>query len=249
LPAEIGRKSGTLEPDPDNAGVGNAIRKTPALTGVFLFLEEVKEASMSVPRTASARATRRMLESAILIGIAMVLSEFAKFSSTWLFGGSVTLGSIVPLVLIAWRWGTRQGLFSAFVFSLLQMFVGFKNVTYGQTALQMIFIALLDYVVAFTVIGLAAVFKDTVKNRLIALVGGILLVSLLRFLCHFVSGWMIWDALWPNDKGLSGAAYSLIYNGGYMLPETLIALVISLLLFIPLKRYWLGEDLAEARAA
>jgi len=189
-----------------------------------------------------------MLESAILIGIAMVLSEFAKFSSTWLFGGSVTLGSIVPLVLISWRWGTRQGLFSAFVFSLLQMFVGFKNVTYGQTVFQMVLIALLDYVVAFTVIGLAAVFRKAVKNQLVALGGGILLVSALRFLCHFVSGWMIWDALWPNDKGLSGAAYSLIYNGGYMLPETLVALVIALLLFVPLRRYWLGEDLTETRA-
>jgi len=189
-----------------------------------------------------------MLESAILIGIAMVLSEFAKFSSTWLFGGSVTLGSIVPLVLISWRWGTRQGLFSAFVFSLLQMFVGFKNVTYGQTVFQMVLIALLDYVVAFTVVGLAAVFRKAAKNQLVALGGGILLVSALRFLCHFVSGWMIWDALWPNDKGLSGAAYSLIYNGGYMLPETLVALVIALLLFVPLRRYWLGEDLTEARA-
>lgn len=203
---------------------------------------------MSVPRAVSARTTRRMLESAILIGIAMVLSEFAKFSSTWLFGGSVTLGSIVPLVLISWRWGTRQGLFSAFVFSLLQMFVGFKNVTYGQTVFQMVLIALLDYVVAFTVIGLAAVFRKAAKNQLVALGGGILLVSALRFLCHFVSGWMIWDALWPNDKGLSGAAYSLIYNGGYMLPETLVALVIALLLFVPLRRYWLGEDLTEARA-
>ena len=203
---------------------------------------------MSVPRTVSARTTRRMLESAILIGIAMVLSEFAKFSSTWLFGGSVTLGSIVPLVLISWRWGTRQGLFSAFVFSLLQMFVGFKNVTYGQTVFQMVLIALLDYVVAFTVVGLAAVFRKAAKNQLVALGGGILLVSALRFLCHFVSGWMIWDALWPNDKGLSGAAYSLIYNGGYMLPETLVALLIALLLFVPLRRYWLGEDLTEARA-
>ena len=203
---------------------------------------------MSVPRTVSARTTRRMLESAILIGIAMVLSEFAKFSSTWLFGGSVTLGSIVPLVLISWRWGTRQGLFSAFVFSLLQMFVGFKNVTYGQTVFQMVLIALLDYVVAFTVVGLAAVFRKAAKNQLVALGGGILLVSALRFLCHFVSGWMIWDALWPNDKGLSGAAYSLIYNGGYMLPETLVALLIALLLFVPLRRYWLGEDLTETRA-
>ena len=187
-----------------------------------------------------------MVESAILIAIATVLNEFAAFKAPWAFGGSVTLGSILPLVLIAWRWGTAQGLFSAFVFALLQMFIGFKNVTYGQNVLQMFFIAFLDYVLAYTVISLAAVFKDRAKNHLVALGGGILLVCALRFLCHFASGWLIWDALWPNEQGLAAPLYSLIYNGGYMLPETLIALVIGLLLFMPLKRFWLGEDIRGA---
>ena len=197
-------------------------------------------------RSQSSLATRKMLESAILIGVSLVLNEFATFKAPWAFGGSVTLGSILPLVLIAWRWGTAQGLFSAFVFALLQMFIGFMNVTYGQNVLQMFFIAFLDYVLAYTVIGLAAVFKDRVKNHLVALGGGILLVCALRFLCHFASGWLIWDALWPNEQGLAAPLYSLIYNGGYMLPETLIALVIGLLLFMPLKRFWLGEDIRGA---
>ncbi|NLM86964.1 MAG: energy-coupled thiamine transporter ThiT [Clostridiales bacterium] len=197
-------------------------------------------------RSQSSLATRKMLESAILIGVSLVLNEFATFKAPWAFGGSVTLGSILPLVLIAWRWGTAQGLFSAFVFALLQMFIGFMNVTYGQNVLQMFFIAFLDYVLAYTVIGLAAVFKDRLKNHLVALGGGILLVCALRFLCHFASGWLIWDALWPNEQGLAAPLYSLIYNGGYMLPETLIALVIGLLLFMPLKRFWLGEDIRGA---
>ena len=200
---------------------------------------------MNTTGNTTGTSTRKMLESAILVGIALVLNEVAKFNSTWIYGGSVTLGSIIPLVMISWRWGTRQGLFSALVFSLLQMFLGFKNVMYGQTALQMIFIALLDYVVAFTVIGFAAVFRPVFKNNLLALGTGVVLVCALRFLCHFISGWLIWDALWPNDKGLSGAAYSLLYNGGYMLPETLIAVAIALALYLPLKRFWLGEDLAK----
>ena len=189
-------------------------------------------------------STRRMLESAILIGISLVLNEFTTFKAPWAFGGSVTLGSILPLVLVSWRWGTRQGLFSAFVFSLLQMFIGFKNVTYGQNVLQMFFIAFLDYILAYTLIGLAGILKNKLKNHLLALGGGIVLVCVLRFLCHFISGWLIWDALWPNEEGMYSAVYSLIYNGGYMLPETLISLVIGLLLFLPLKRFWLGEDLA-----
>ncbi len=191
---------------------------------------------------------RMMVESAILIGIATVLNEFIKMDAPWAFGGSITLGSMLPLILIAWRWGTRQGLFSSLVFALMQLLMGVKNVSYGQTALQMLAIAFLDYIIAYSVYGLGGIFKDRISNKMAALASGIVLVGVLRFICHFVSGWMIWDALWPNDKGLSGAVYSLIYNGGYMLPEVLVALAAGLLLFVPLKKYWLGEDLPRQAA-
>jgi len=98
-----------------------------------------------------------------------VLNEIARFNSTWIYGGSVTLGSMIPLVMLCWRWGTRQGLFSAFVFSLLQLFLGMKNVMYGRNVLQMALIALLDYVLAYTVIGLAAAPRRIIKNELVAL--------------------------------------------------------------------------------
>ncbi|NLD34073.1 MAG: energy-coupled thiamine transporter ThiT [Clostridiales bacterium] len=189
--------------------------------------------------------TRMLVESAVLIGIATVLNEFIAFKAPWAFGGSVTLGSMLPLVLISWRWGTRQGLFSAFVFALLQMMIGFSNVTYGQNITQMVGIALLDYVLAYTSYGLARVFRGKIKNDAVALGAGIVLVGALRFVCHFLSGWMIWDALWPNEHGLSGAVYSLIYNGGYIVPDVFIAVVAGLLLFVPMRRYWLGEDVAR----
>ena len=111
---------------------------------------------MSTARSKQSLAIRMMVESAILIGIALVINEFLKFDAPWAFGGSITLGSMVPIVLIAWRWGTRQGLFSALVFALLQLLLGVKNVSYGENALQVIGIALLDYVIAYTVFGLAA---------------------------------------------------------------------------------------------
>ncbi len=200
---------------------------------------------MSTARSKQSLAIRMMVESAILIGIALVINEFLKFDAPWAFGGSITLGSMVPIVLIAWRWGTRQGLFSALVFALLQLLLGVKNVSYGENALQVIGIALLDYVIAYTVFGLGGVFRSLIKNKPAALASGIVLAGALRFICHFVSGWLIWHALWPNDKGLSGAMYSLIYNGGYLLPDVLIALALGLLLFLPLKEFWLGEDLAK----
>ena len=97
---------------------------------------------MSAPRRQL--AIRKLVESAIFIGIATVLNEFIKVDAPWAFGGSITLGSMLPLVLVAWRWGIRQGLFSAFVFSLIQLLLGIRNVTYGQNAFQMLAFALLD---------------------------------------------------------------------------------------------------------
>lgn len=198
---------------------------------------------MTTTANRAGRTTRMLVESAILVAIATVLNEFVAFKAPWAFGGSVSLGSMLPIILISWRWGTRQGLFSAFVFALLQMMMGFSNVTYGQTVWQMIAIALLDYILAFTAYGLGGVFRGKVKNDLTALAAGIVLAGALRFVCHFLSGWMIWDALWPNEQGLSSAVYSLIYNGGYILPDVLIALVAGTALFVPMRRFWLGEDI------
>ena len=203
---------------------------------------------MSNSASSRSLTIRMMVESAILIGIATVLNEFIKMDAPWAFGGSVTLGSMLPLILICWRWGTKQGLFSALVFSLLQLLLGVKNVMYGQSLLQMLAIALLDYVVAYTAYGLGGVFRDRLSNKPLALGSGILLAGALRFVCHFLSGWMIWDALWPNEKGLSSTLYSLIYNGGYMLPEIAVAIVVGLVLYMPLKKYWLGEDIPRKLA-
>jgi len=201
---------------------------------------------MSAPRRQL--AIRKLVESAIFIGIATVLNEFIKVDAPWAFGGSITLGSMLPLVLVAWRWGIRQGLFSAFVFSLIQLLLGIRNVTYGQNAFQMLAIALLDYIVAYSAYSLGGLLKHRMNSKPLALALGIVLAGALRFLCHFASGWMIWNALWPNEQGLPGAMYSLIYNGGYMLPEVIVAVAIGLLLYAPLKKYWLGEDIARVRA-
>lgn len=186
--------------------------------------------------------TRMLIESAILIAIATVLNEFAAFKASWAFGGSVTFGSMIPLALICWRWGTKQGLFSAFVFALLQLVLGVSNVAYGQNILQMLAIALLDYVLAFTVYGLSAMFRKEGRNEMVSLVSGIVMTGVLRFVCHFFSGWMIWDALWPNDKGLSSPIYSLVYNIGYMLPDILIAAAIALISYPMLKKFWQKQN-------
>lgn len=192
--------------------------------------------------TNSNKTVRKLVESAILIAIGTVLSEVTKIDMP--LGGGLTLCSMLPLVLLCHRWGTRWGLFSAFVYSLLQLVLGVSNVQYATSALMAAGIILLDYVVPYTLLGLSAIFKKVTKSVRASLVWGIVFTFALRFLCHFITGWWIWDALWPNEFGWASPLYSLLYNGGYMLPEIILTCVVAVLLLkTPLKPYILAEDL------
>lgn len=191
--------------------------------------------------------THRMTESAILIAIGTLLSlPFLTLAAPWMAGGSVTFGSMLPLVFITHRHGTRWGIGSALVYSAVQLMLGLKNVGYAPNALAAIAIILLDYVLAFGVIGLSAVFNKRFKNRLTSILVGIAFTFFLRFVSHFLSGIIIWNAIWPNENGMAAWLYSLAYNGSYMLPETLIAMGIAAFSYPALKRYWQGQDLGGA---
>lgn len=171
------------------------------------------------------QTTRRLVESALMIAVGTVLSVL-KVDSLWAFGGGLTIGSMVPLVLISHRWGIKWGTFTAFVYSLLQLILGVDNTQYATSVGMAIAIILLDYVIAYTVIGLAAMFGSSRPG----IIGGVVVTLGIRFLCHFLSGWMIWDALFPNELGMTSAVYSLWYNGSYMLPEILITAVLACIL-------------------
>ena len=93
--------------------------------------------------------------------------------------------------------------------------------------LPLVGMILLDYVLAFTLLGLACVFAKPFKNRLLGVAVGTAIVCLIRFLCSFLSGVLIWGNL---NEGLPEWVYSLTYNGSYMLPETILSVVAVVLL-------------------
>ena len=185
---------------------------------------------------------RQIAESAILIAIGTVLSLFT-FQGPWALGGGITVCSMLPLVMIAQRHGTKWGVLSALVFSVLQLLLGMNNVQYAPTALSVAGIIVFDYVLAFTVLGFSACFNSVVKDRRRAIVLSIVVTFMGRFLCHFISGVIIWEALFPNELGWAPAVWSLAYNGSYMLPEIIITSVVAYMTYKPLKRYWLGEGI------
>ena len=178
--------------------------------------------------------TKTLVECSLMIAIATVLS---LLKIDWLLGGGITVASMLPLVIIAHRYGTRIGVIAAFVYSLLQLVLGMDNVQYATSFIMAVAIVLLDYVIAYTVIGFSAVFDGKSKNRLASIVAGICVTFFLRFVCHFVSGWFVWEALWPNSRGWAAPVWSLAYNAAYMVPETVISVAVCCLLYKPLGKY------------
>lgn len=176
--------------------------------------------------------TRKLVEGALMIAMATVLSMIPLFQMP--YGGSVTLLSMLPLVLMSCRHGTKWGLFTAFVHGVLQLLLGLENLTYCATIGSQIGCILLDYLLAFTALGLASTFAKPFSHRVLGLAVGTFGVCFLRFVCSFLSGWLLWGSYkdsydWAVD--LPVWLYSLIYNGSYMLPETILTILGAVLLY------------------
>lgn len=171
--------------------------------------------------TKSYSKTRMLVEGALMIALATVLSNIKLLDLPQ--GGSITL-EMIPLILMAFRNGTKWGVFTSFVHSLLQLMFGFSNVLYCKTLVAQIGCVLLDYVIAFTVLGLAAAFaKPFGENKLLGNCIGAFGVCLCRFACHFISGMWLWGEWAP--EGTPVWLYSLVYNGSYMLADTIIVVL------------------------
>ena len=177
----------------------------------------------------------RMLASgALCVALSFVLSCIRLYRMPT--GGSVTPGSMLPLMLFSVAYGAGPGLLAGFAFGLLQMFID-GAVAWGWQSL------LLDYLVAFTPLGLAGLFK----GKQWGIFAGTVLGSVVRFIVHFISGITIYAIVAPtelfNVTFTSPWMYSLAYNGSYMAIDMALCLVVFGLLYKPLKKYFLGTDI------
>lgn len=176
-------------------------------------------------KTNSKKISVKMLtESAIMIALATVLS----FIKLWDFpaGGSITIASMFPIAVIAYRYGAPWGIFTAVVHGIVQQLVSLSTLSYVTTWQSVVAVILLDYIVAFAVIGLAGIFRKKVARPSTALVMGSLLACVLRYICHVISGATVWAGLSIPDE--AAILYSLSYSATYMIPETIILLLVAL---------------------
>lgn len=182
-------------------------------------------------------STKQLVESAVMIAVGTVLS-FVTLASPWKLGGGITICSMLPLVILSHRHGTKVGIFASCVYGLIQMIIGFSNVQYATNFIMAMGIVLFDYIVAFGVIGFSAVFNGVIKKRLLSIITGVVFTFLLRLLCHFVTGVWIWEALWPNELGWAASLWSIAYNASYMIPEIILTSIVIVVSYKPLKTFW-----------
>ena len=179
--------------------------------------------------------TRMLCEGAIMVALAQILSYIKIMELP--NGGSLT-PAMFPILLFAVRWGLKDGLLAGFVFGLLQLIFD-SAYAWGWQSM------LLDYLVAFPPLGLAGLFK----GKKWGIFAGTVLGCLGRFIVHFISGITIYRIYAPTE--ILGTVfdepnlYSLVYNGSYMLPNTILALAIAGLLYAPLKKFYVGEDIPK----
>lgn len=173
-----------------------------------------------------------LVEGAIMIALATALSYVKVFHLPW--GGSVTLLSMLPIIVFSIKRGVKNGLLAAFLFSLIQLGQGivFDGLLgWGLTPAMLAACIFLDYIGAFTVLGLGGVFG---KKGFWGHMCGTALVIALRYAMHVVSGaaifhsaGMIWEGFATDNEWL----YSVIYNGAYMLPELVFTVIGAVVLF------------------
>ena len=204
---------------------------------VEFFLEVV---SMKNQANQSAKQKNKqyllaLVEGAMMLALAWVIDYVCALApyNAILFpaGGSITVG-MLPIIYYAYRHGAAWGLGAGFVFSGLQIIMGWYPPPAGVWWAFVLCI-LLDYVVAFAIIGIAPLFarpfgESTHTRRLVGYGVGAVAVCLLRYLSSVLSGGILWGSYAP--EGMNPWVYSLIYNAGYMIPNAILTGILAVLL-------------------
>lgn len=184
---------------------------------IFIFIAKVRKVKFS---------TRLIAQIGIALALATVLKVFRIYHLPQ--GGSITLGSMIPILLMAIIYGPEVGFITGFLYGIITLILD----PYILHPVQVLF----DYPLPFMALGLAGYFKNNrILGTIVALVG--------RFICHFISGVVFFGSYAP--KGMSPAVYSLVSNGIFIGIEGAICIVIMMFLPVDRLKHILSHDLAK----
>lgn len=174
-----------------------------------------------------------LAEIAIFVGLAVVLDLIGGMFSPFRQGGSISV-AMLPIFIISFRHGWKSGVLGGFILGLIQLLIAGSEIfgwIYEPTPLKIVLVIGLDYVIAFSILGLSGIFKNPFTNKK-SFILGIALGSFLRYICHGISGVVVWGNF-AADWGIENVwFYSFIfYNLPYMLSSFVLCLVIGLVLY------------------
>lgn len=193
-------------------------------------------------------STKIIVEGALMLALAIVLSLITPFQRILPFGGSITLVSMLPLCIYSIKYGVGKGIGVSFLFAVFQFIQGTVRdglFGWGLTAGMLIACILFDYLIAYTVIGLAGMFR---RKGLGGWIAGVVSALLLRFVSHVISGVYVFAAtgkIWDDLDFIAENKYiySIAYNGAYMIPEIVLTVLVTVILFkVPQIRRMLTEE-------
>ena len=187
-------------------------------------------------KTKNLSRTRTLVECALMIAVGTVLAQIKIFEMP--NGGSVTLVSMLPFILVSFRHGAKWGLATGFVNSLLQMLLGFYAPP-ANTVWAFFGMIMLDYVLAFTLLGLAGLIAKPFQNRTLGVAVGTASVCVIRFFCSYLSTVFVWFSTAP--EGMPVWLFGITYNGAYMLPELVLTTAAAVLLYKAAPKFFAPE--------
>ena len=179
---------------------------------------------MAKPKKMS--VVRKLTESAIMLALATILG-FIKIVDLP-YGGSVTIASLLPILVVAYRHGIPWGVLTGLAHGAIQFALGSSVLSYVTGWKSVVAVIVLDYIAAFAAIGLGGLTRRMADQRS-AVVTGAVIAGAARYICHVISGATVWAGLSIPDA--AAIKYSLVYNATYMIPETIVLVLVGLYLF------------------
>ena len=202
----------------------------------------------------------RLTTSAMMLAMATVLALVCAYVPflNLPFGGGFTIASMLPIVLISYMYGIKWGFFVSFTYSCIQIIMDVM-LGKGSTIIALftpasedymglvaaILILVIDYFIAYTVLGLGGIFRNKIKSKTLAIVLGVVVALGARYICHIVSGYIFYGA-WAEwfftqegfynvggvildafDGKMLSLVYSVFYNGLFMIPEIIITSIVA----------------------
>ena len=183
---------------------GFAIGALVVMVGLLIYLAKR-------PEKQGKTDVRALTYGALCMAMSFVLSYIKLWSMP--LGGSVTLASMLPLLWYSNKFGVKNGLIAGAAYGLLQLIQKPEIYHWVQV--------LLDYPLAFMMLGLAGSVKNLQLGSIIGVAG--------RWVCHILSG-AIFFAEWVPEGWSNAWVYSAAYNGAYLLVDLIICIVLSFVL-------------------